>query len=115
MLLYSAGHFMQVLEGEPAVVGELLQRIERDTRHADMQIIHRGKVHLRVFGSWNMGPLNAFDLKELDRQQLNDVIDRAYFTHQTDEANGKVAIKLLRDFRHQLPAPIDQPAPASQR
>jgi hypothetical protein len=54
LLLYTPSHFVQLLEGEMAVLRETMQRIARDVRHADVQVIDEREVDARVFGDWAM-------------------------------------------------------------
>lgn len=55
MLLYAAGSFMQVLEGEAAAVDETFRRIEADPRHRDIFVIDRAPIAARSFERWSMG------------------------------------------------------------
>lgn len=55
MLLYSEGHFFQVLEGPADVVGALYARIEQDTRHDQVTAIIREPISKRHFDAWTMG------------------------------------------------------------
>ncbi len=55
MLLYDAGSFIQVLEGERDAVEALFDKIERDPRHTGTRILARGEIDERAFGDWTMG------------------------------------------------------------
>lgn len=55
VLLYRAGHFIQILEGPDAAVRELLRSIQSDPRHADMRIVRDEAVGERRFAEWSMG------------------------------------------------------------
>lgn len=55
MLLYTAGNFMQVLEGPPAAVDEVYRRIAVDPRHGCMVRIAREAIAEREFDEWTMG------------------------------------------------------------
>lgn len=48
------GVFLQVLEGERAVVDALMARIEKDPRHTAVQVFFQAEVPERAFGSWKM-------------------------------------------------------------
>ncbi len=50
VLLYSPDHYMQVLEGERALINDLLWRLYRDSRHAEMELISFTPVDNRLFG-----------------------------------------------------------------
>ena len=47
--------FVQVLEGEEAVVNATFDRILRDRRHANVSIVSKSLVPTRLFGDWSMG------------------------------------------------------------
>ncbi len=55
MLLHGNGTFLQVLEGEEAVVEPLLAVIERDPRHTNMKTLHRETISSRQYSDWSMG------------------------------------------------------------
>ena len=55
ILLYEAGSFLQVLEGDEAVVRELFQTIERDERHFRVKVIEAQPIRERSFSAWTMG------------------------------------------------------------
>jgi hypothetical protein len=64
MLLYKDGNFMQVLEGDEAVVRSLYAAIERDPRHRGALVLTQGPLAERQFEEWSMGfrDLNAPDV-----------------------------------------------------
>ena len=55
MLVYSAGQFLQALEGEPAAVVSTFERISVDPRHTDVKTLQRGIYTDRWFANWAMG------------------------------------------------------------
>jgi hypothetical protein len=55
MLLHQAGTFLQVLEGESAVVDRLYERISHDPRHAHVLLLTRAEIGERNFADWSMG------------------------------------------------------------
>lgn len=61
MLVFHDGTFLQALEGEEAAVRLTFSRIEKDSRHRDITVLHRnaslGK--RRIFGEWSMGYADA--------------------------------------------------------
>jgi len=54
LLCYGGGHFVQVLEGNPAEVEGLFGRIARDHRHHKVQVLSRGVGPARQFADWRM-------------------------------------------------------------
>ncbi len=58
LLLYDTRFFMQWLEGDRDMVGEVLQRIFTDDRHSHPVILAYDEVHKREFSEWSMGYVN---------------------------------------------------------
>jgi hypothetical protein len=54
LLLYTPSYFLQVLEGEQGAIRKTMQRIARDVRHADIQVLDEREVAAREFGNWGM-------------------------------------------------------------
>jgi hypothetical protein len=55
MLLYLDPFFMQVLEGEEAMVNELFNLIKHDSRHHKISLIYKKPIEERYFSNWTMG------------------------------------------------------------
>ena len=55
MLTFGADRFLQALEGPPAAVNELYERIVTDPRHEDVQLLGYHAVPHRRFSRWSMG------------------------------------------------------------
>jgi hypothetical protein len=51
-LLYTGGHFAQILEGEADRLDPLIARIAADRRHGDVTILLRGPLAERRFALW---------------------------------------------------------------
>lgn len=49
VLLFNGTNFLQILEGDEAAVGALLERIGRDTRHSGLIVMARSMVPARTF------------------------------------------------------------------
>jgi len=54
-LIFNTGVFAQVLEGSLAEVEKAFERIQRDVRHGDVQVLAFEKVASRGFPYWSMG------------------------------------------------------------
>ncbi|GAA3929180.1 BLUF domain-containing protein [Hymenobacter algoricola] len=67
LLLYGNDSFLQVLEGEAAVVQNLYARIRADYRHAQVVTLADGGIADRIFPNWSMGfqGLSAADFVRL--------------------------------------------------
>lgn len=53
-LVFTGTHFAQVIEGEEAVVSDLIASITRDPRHAQVNIVARDPLTARRFPDWSM-------------------------------------------------------------
>lgn len=70
ILLYDAGSFIQVLEGDEPVVRELFETIKRDPRHHQVLVLGERSIDKRSFGEWTMGyvSLDPALLKQLPKR-----------------------------------------------
>jgi hypothetical protein len=69
ILLYGNGHFVQLLEGEAAVVDGLYAKIVQDPRHQQVFKVYRQEVGARDLPDWSM----AFErLAEFKPEFLRD-------------------------------------------
>ncbi len=101
MLLYKAGNFMQVLEGEEEAVRRLHDRIQRDPRHRGLITLLEQRTDERQFGSWSMGFRNLTDPGMCDLPGYSEFLnvplnDARYFGRPSRVQ------KLLRTFRHSM-------------
>lgn len=55
ILMAVGNFFLQVLEGKKESVDQLLEKIDGDARHSDIQVLYRGALPDRIFGQWSMG------------------------------------------------------------
>ncbi len=98
MLLYKEGNFMQVLEGEEAVVRSLHAKIERDPRHKGMSTLLWGTQEKRQFPDWSMGfrDLNRIDVQSVPGYSkfLNTPLTSAAFSSEPTRCQ-----KLLQTFK----------------
>lgn len=56
--------FLQILEGPPAAVNELYNRIVRDPRHADVSLLEYVKVPFREFENWSMAYVRTDEIAQ---------------------------------------------------
>ena len=54
LLVYVDGRFLQVLEGEQEVISALLEKISKDRRHKDVQVVYKTGIERRTFNAWLM-------------------------------------------------------------
>lgn len=53
-LLFTGQHFAQVIEGSPAAVDHLMERVTSDPRHKDILVVARESINARRFANWSM-------------------------------------------------------------
>lgn len=75
-LCYDHGIFFQYLEGEQKAVQDLMEVIEKDTRHDVINKVVLGEHEQRVFPDWSMRHLNRSDLRRVD---LENVLEHSLF------------------------------------
>jgi hypothetical protein len=107
LLLYSAGHFMQVMEGRAELVQSRFDRIRVDHRHRNLRLVLQEPIDARLFAQWQMGWLDLGDVATFDTARIGDMVT----------ANRANVVSLLREFRNQLPDHRDDAAaqPATQQ
>ncbi len=101
LLLYSAGSFLQLLEGRAPTVDALMKRIALDPRHTDVRVLLRAEAPQRLFPRWYMGLLDLdTDGSEADRARLAEALRDGLEQREA----GDRALAALREFRRLLPA-----------
>ncbi len=101
MLLYKAGNFMQVLEGEEEAVRRLHEKIHHDPRHRGLLTLTEHMITERQFGEWSMGFRDLTDpaLREIPgyNEFLNVPLDDTSFAARPSRAR-----RLLTTFRQKM-------------
>jgi uncharacterized membrane protein (DUF373 family) len=100
MLLYGNATFLQVLEGDEEVIEELLEKIRRDPRHRDLQVLYRKKIEQRQYSDWSMG------FKRISNKELAQVEGLRYFNENDFNSSyltehNDVVLSLMDHFRKQ--------------
>jgi hypothetical protein len=70
LLLLSGDQFLQVLEGPARAVNQLFNRIIRDDRHHDVELIAFEQIGPKYFDDWCMHLVDLFDLSRQPRDLL---------------------------------------------
>jgi hypothetical protein len=73
MLLYGNDTFVQVLEGEEAVVDAVIPKIQQDPRHSKVHFLYRKPIAQRQYTDWSMG------FKRVSAQGLSDGVGLSAF------------------------------------
>jgi hypothetical protein len=89
-LLYSNGHFMQVLEGTDEDLEAVMRRIESSSKHTDINKLYKMNIAEREFPHWAMGFKNSND--------PNIVAKFEELLHINDEVSASSMAKSLLHF-----------------
>jgi hypothetical protein len=98
MLLYKGGDFMQVLEGEEAVVRALFDTIGADPRHGHVMTLLDGPIAERQFQDWSMGFRNLEDDDVRGMPGFSEFMNRTFLDAKYRDNPGE-AQALLAMFR----------------
>jgi len=97
MLLYVQRCFFQVLEGDPAVINPVYDRIQLDPRHYRITRIIAEPIAQRSFGEWTMGFSTLAATQAGSLLGENDFFSSAACLTEMNEGRAK---KLLSAFQH---------------
>jgi len=98
MLLYGNETFLQVLEGDDAVVDDLVAWIKTDPRHGGIQVLSRRSVPNRQYSDWTMGFERVTDEGLTQIDGLRDFGERE-FTFDYLATHEAVVETLMNHFR----------------
>lgn len=91
-LLLSGDWFVQVLEGDEAVVRRLYERIEKDVRHEHVELLETSSIDERVFGRWAMAKVSKDGETDITLIAHKDGIHEASSHRTTDEQQKILAV-----------------------
>ncbi|MEM9302672.1 MAG: BLUF domain-containing protein [Pseudomonadota bacterium] len=97
-LLYSKGHFLQLLEGPEESVERLFGIISADGRHARVRVLHDVPIKERLFDGWEMRTYNLESRSDLPQEFIDRVLDWI----ERHESNPLFLFRILDDFRNYL-------------
>jgi hypothetical protein len=101
MLLYKAGLFLQVLEGETTQVRDLYTTIVNDPRHRACSVVQEGAITRRQFSDWSMGFRNLDDAEVKRLPGYTPFMENPrLFAEIKEDPNGCWSV--LRVFRDEL-------------
>jgi uncharacterized membrane protein (DUF373 family) len=98
MLLYGNATFLQVLEGEERTIDDLIERIRKDPRHTDLQILHRATIERRQYSDWSMGFKRVSDKELRQVEGLRDFAEKDFNPDYLVQHNAIVQ-DLMNHFR----------------
>jgi len=97
LLIFNGTHFLQIIEGAPNAIDELVEKLRRDPRHSGLEVRDEREISERSFPDWSMELVRVsasyFEAKETvsDRLPTNlsdPVRDRVF--RMTEEISGTV-------------------------
>jgi hypothetical protein len=97
-LIYTDGHFLQLLEGNELAVRNLFARIHGDRRHTDVHKIGCQATTARLFGKWGMSCLHEDSIDNISHARLALVFAQVAAAATTQKL-GREAHRLLKDLR----------------
>ncbi|HET9354883.1 MAG TPA: BLUF domain-containing protein [Sphingomicrobium sp.] len=78
LLIFNGTHFLQIVEGAPEAIEDLVERLRRDPRHHGFEIRDERSVEHRSFPSWSMELVRVsasyFEARETVSEQLPETI-----------------------------------------
>ncbi|MCA9589918.1 MAG: BLUF domain-containing protein [Myxococcales bacterium] len=98
LLLYSDGHFIQLIEGEVDAVRELASKIKADTRHHEFQQLLSRQSDARLFPDWSMGLASMADMSEEHRAEFSTFIQDVRSGKIQASPDDRAPMKLLVRF-----------------
>ena len=94
------GHFTQILEGNVRVIRTTFQRIKKDKRHREVQMINKGVILNRSFPDWTMG------FKHLKNGDYTELKSHFEFNEKIEGLNMKnkalSSIEIMKTFYNQM-------------
>ncbi len=79
-LMFNAGYFAQVLEGEQAALESTFERIQQDRRHGNVHLLEFAPAPARSFQTWSMAYIGPADGTTAD---LSGIASRSGFDPRT--------------------------------
>lgn len=98
LLIFNGTHFLQIIEGVPNAIDELIERLRRDPRHSALEVRDERAIDQRSFPDWSMEMVRVsasyFEAKDtvsdrLPEMTAPDVRDRVI--RMTESISGTVA------------------------
>ena len=82
--IFNGTHFLQIVEGAPQAIDDLVEKLRRDTRHNGLEIRDERSVDERSFPDWSMELVRVsasyFEAKDTVSDRLPETITRTCAT-----------------------------------
>lgn len=100
MLLYLDPFFIQVLEGEEAMINGLFNLIKQDSRHHKVSLIYKKPIDDRSFSNWTMG------FSKISHENIETIEGFSDFLHRPTPESYKFSHsevdELLYKFKYEI-------------
>ncbi|MGK7926264.1 MAG: BLUF domain-containing protein [Spirulina sp.] len=97
-LVYSAGNFLQLLEGDDAEVDGLFRTICHDPRHTQIETLVDEVCDTRFFRGWSMAFFNLNERSDIPNEfkvRINDAM-------KNNKSSPQLAMQIFQDFQNYL-------------
>ncbi len=94
LLVYNAGSYLQLLEGDPNVIATLFGAIRRDPRHCEVERLMFVRVTHRAFPKWAMGLWDLSTTGPVDRDRVRWLASMA-----TEKSAHRSVVEMFRAFQ----------------
>jgi hypothetical protein len=98
LLVFNGRHFLQIIEGAPDAIDDLVNRLRRDPRHTGVEIRHTAEIQNRNFPDWSMELVRVsasyFEAKDTLSDRTPPDLDskvREHLFNVTEAISGTVA------------------------
>jgi hypothetical protein len=98
LLIFNGTHFLQIIEGAPNAIDELVERLRRDPRHHGLEIRDERNIDSRSFPDWSMELVRVsasyFEAKDTVSNRLPDATSsevRDRVVRMTESISGTVS------------------------
>jgi hypothetical protein len=99
LLIFNGTHFLQIVEGSPRAIDDLVERLRRDRRHSAFEVRDERTVEQRSFPDWSMELVRVsasyFDAKDTVADRLPGEVDptvRERIMRMTESISGTVSL-----------------------
>jgi hypothetical protein len=98
LLIFNGTHFLQIIEGAPSAIDDLVERLRRDPRHSGLEIRDEQMIEQRSFPDWSMELVRVsasyFEAKDTVADRLPEATAadvRDHVIQMTEKISGTVA------------------------
>jgi len=99
LLIFNGTHFLQIVEGSPLAIDDLVERLRRDPRHSGIEIRDQRGIYERSFPDWSMELVRVsagyFEAKDTVSDRLPETVSepvRERVIQMTEAISGTVRL-----------------------